>query len=293
MARELILGVYLFTIIAKMVALIRSCEATPNSRGNTFVPHFQSRLTLSLSQNRTMLKQWSKGDDSCIYACLRMPWCISVNVNVTALKSGIKEGSVCELFDITFDTEWASLEKDANFTHYSVKISGATPCEACEPRNRHLNVSVISEGYDDPAKNSNNGLARIFVDGKDYSLNKRGHNIVAFSTNGSFISRAAFDSHPSSSTAPIEMAAYIESLPSNTVIIIAVKDTAGSTGAAAHQAIQSIGGVSPLWPEYRASWWMVGHKGGPRTWVSQGGADRYKGPSKGQVMVPLEEGCAP
>ena len=38
---------------------------------------------------------------------------------------------------------------------------------------------VRSEGCDDPGKPSNScGNAKILVSGKDYSLHKRGHNIV-------------------------------------------------------------------------------------------------------------------
>lgn len=41
-----------------------------------------------------------------------------------------------------------------------------------------LNVYIRSEGFNDPGKTSETGTAFIIVDGKDYSPNLRGHNVV-------------------------------------------------------------------------------------------------------------------
>ncbi len=40
-----------------------------------------------------------------------------------------------------------------------------------------LNISIGSEGNDDPGKTAS-GVAYIFVNGKDYSPQGRGHNVV-------------------------------------------------------------------------------------------------------------------
>jgi len=41
-----------------------------------------------------------------------------------------------------------------------------------------LDIHVRSEGCDDPGKAPGCGLAYIKVNGKDYSLHGRGHNVV-------------------------------------------------------------------------------------------------------------------
>ena len=46
-----------------------------------------------------------------------------------------------------------------------------------------LNVFIRSEGYEDPGRTPNtDGIAYIKVNGKDYSLHLRGHNVVIVSS---------------------------------------------------------------------------------------------------------------
>ncbi|EDO27974.1 predicted protein [Nematostella vectensis] len=118
---------------------------------------------------------------------------------------------------------------------------------------------------------------------------QRGHNVASFTMAGSLISKTCFDTYGDPS-AGAKMRDYITALPDNTLILIAIRDTGNSYVTDAHEALRSIGAKDPLTPAFRASWWLIGHKGGSRDWVKQGGADQFKGPSGGNTSIP-REGC--
>ncbi|XP_048588269.1 uncharacterized protein LOC5517231 isoform X4 [Nematostella vectensis] len=148
-----------------------------------------------------------------------------------------------------------------------------------------MKIVVRSEGDNDPGQIGSHGI----VDGKDFSVNQRGHNVASFTMAGSLISKTCFDTYGDPS-AGAKMRDYITALPDNTLILIAIRDTGNSYVTDAHEALRSIGAKDPLTPAFRASWWLIGHKGGSRDWVKQGGADQFKGPSGGNTSIP-REGC--
>ncbi|EDO32309.1 predicted protein [Nematostella vectensis] len=125
-----------------------------------------------------------------------------------------------------------------------------------------------------------------------FSIKKRGHNIVAMAIDGSGIySKAAFDTW-GNKTAGSSMSKHIQNIPDNSVVIIATKDSADVFVNDAYSELQSLGVVAPLQPGHRESWLLIGYKGGTRTWITQRYEKRFRGPSKGGVLVP-KEGCFP
>ncbi|XP_001629581.2 uncharacterized protein LOC5509010 [Nematostella vectensis] len=158
---------------------------------------------------------------------------------------------------------------------------------SCElPKN--VKVDVLSAGLD-----GKGGLnCNLKVDGTEYCLKSRGHNLAAFSLNGTLIAKAVFDTY-GDTTAGSRMSAFIDSLPSNSLVLVAVTDSGERHISDASEALKSIGAVEPLTLSYRASWFLIGYKGEPRpSWVKQGFAQQHQGPSKGTAVFP-REGCLP
>ncbi|XP_032227560.1 uncharacterized protein LOC116611082 [Nematostella vectensis] len=275
---------------------IRSLDIAHGFRGASFVPYPSLRLLLPSNHTERNKTEFHASDsqDGCLYACVRRIWCFSTNVNLTALRHGEKRQS-CELLPTnTFSTP--SLENDSSFMHFSIKgklgqcAEGLTGID-CKI-SKSFNVTVISMGGDDPKTHGKGPNANIFVDGIDLSPNKRGHNIVAMAIDGSGIySKAAFDTW-GNKTAGSSMSKHIQNIPDNSVVIIATKDSADVFVNDAYSELQSLGVVAPLQPGHRESWLLIGYKGGTRTWITQRYEKRFRGPSKGGVLVP-KEGCFP
>ena len=110
--------------------------------------------------------------------------------------------------------------------------------------------------------------------------------MVAVDEEGSVIEARNFDTHGDSS-AGRNMANFIESLPTHTVVLIAVKDSGGSFVDDAANALKSLGATKPLNPGYRGSWLLVGYKGtGEKpSWIRQEEQARFFGPSFITVTV--------
>ena len=111
---------------------------------------------------------------------------------------------------------------------------------------------------------------------------------------GNLIESLSFNTH-GSSTADDEMGAYIDSLPHNVIVLMAVKDEADKGNQAsednkmgANLQVLSLGAKTPRAPGYRASWALVGYKG-PHDqvdWIRHAQAPEYKGPSEISVQIP-------
>ena len=63
----------------------------------------------------------------------------------------------------------------------SYTFEGKSVCFLAAPA---LNVSIRSEGCEDPGRTPPCGIAYIKVNGKDYSPHLRGHNVVVSSLTG-------------------------------------------------------------------------------------------------------------
>lgn len=111
---------------------------------------------------------------------------------------------------------------------------------------------------------------------------------------GKFIDSVSFDTH-ASPTADDEMGAYIESLPDNVIVLMAVKDEASWGDNAAEEdkiganlQVLDLGAKNPRPPGHRASWALVGYKG-PHDqvdWIQHAQAPQYEGPSEISVQIP-------
>ena len=110
--------------------------------------------------------------------------------------------------------------------------------------------------------------------------------MVAVDQEGSVIEARNFDTHEDSSAGK-NMANFIESLPTHTVVLIAVKDSGAKFVDDAANALKSLGATNPLNPGYRGSWLLVGYKGtGEKpSWIRQEQQARSLGPSYMTVRV--------
>ena len=88
------------------------------------------------------------------------------------------------------------------------------------------------------------------------------------------------------------MKAFIESLPDNLIVLIAVYDSANPYTMqqieGVESALSSLGAVAPVLPQTREAWLLVGHKGPEKpTWIQQRHGARNMGPVKLSTEIPL------
>ncbi|XP_048581101.1 uncharacterized protein LOC116618466 [Nematostella vectensis] len=152
-------------------------------------------------------------------------------------------------------------------------------------RRKFMSVYVQSQEYF-------HGICKIEVNGVNYCKWGRGHHVAAFSMTGSYLGYHSFDTW-ADELAGSKMATYIDSLPPNTLVLIAVRDSGQKHVTDAHDALKSVGAVEPLQPtNYGDKWLLIGHKGGPRPWITQGHQYKDQGLLKATVTI-LIEGCYP
>ena len=79
------------------------------------------------------------------------------------------------------------------------------------------------------------------------------------------------------------MKAFIESLPDNLIVLIAVWDSTDPSKIreieGAESVLSSLGAVPPVVPNLREAWLLVGHKGPEKpAWIQQRHSERNMGP---------------
>ena len=79
-----------------------------------------------------------------------------------------------------------------------------------------------SEGLDDPGCR---GLASIMVNGVEYCLRKRGHNVVVLDQCGSVVSSENFDTTQQKESE--SMARFLNDIPKDHIALVAVQETTG------------------------------------------------------------------
>ena len=114
------------------------------------------------------------------------------------------------------------------------------------------------------------------------SLQSRGHNIVTVYPNGSIHASKGFDTY-GSALEVIEMKAFIESLPDNLIVLIAVWDSTHPKTiqlvGGVENALSSLGAVAPLIAQEREAWLLLGYKGPEKPeWIQQRHGARNMGP---------------
>ncbi|XP_065051141.1 uncharacterized protein LOC135680862 isoform X2 [Rhopilema esculentum] len=127
--------------------------------------------------------------------------------------------------------------------------------------------------------------ASIKVNGKEFSLEKNGHNIVAIhAATGLPYRKKSFATH-ANINAGKQMAKFINGLYKDTIVVIATQNTAHSTYYGG-DALLNIGAVYPLFPMYRGSWALVGYKGDRQVdWIKQDSKTKGAGPAKLSVEI--------
>ena len=101
--------------------------------------------------------------------------------------------------------------------------------------------------------------------------------------NGSIHASEKFDTYGGAQAAA-EMTGFLEGLPDDLIVVIAVHDATRSQNiqqtTGAESVLYSLGAVAPVAPGVRESWLLVGHKGtGPKpAWIQQRHAAVGQGP---------------
>ena len=119
-------------------------------------------------------------------------------------------------------------------------------------------ITVRSAGKD------SGDFGHVFVNGVDFSANRRGYNLVAIRPDdGVILATAHFDTHDPFVTGPsAAMAAWIESLPAGVIVAGAVRDAAAlNLGEDAVQALRRLGVVGDIRGHLRRAHAFVGVKG--------------------------------
>ena len=109
---------------------------------------------------------------------------------------------------------------------------------------------------------------------------------MALDKAGTVINSGAFDTY-GDVTAGQRLDAFIRALPDNTIVLVAVHDSAERYMGKAVAALKSLGAVEPVNPGYRGSWLLVGYKGpgAKPLWRQQAHAPRGAGPSEIRVQI--------
>jgi hypothetical protein len=107
-------------------------------------------------------------------------------------------------------------------------------------------------------------LARIYVNGKDVSLNKRGYNVaVIHPQTGAVEHTATFDTHlnPQASDS---LAAFVGGVPQGHIVAVAAADEASRLlGTEASEALQGMGATDTLEERFRWGHAIIGVRGAP------------------------------
>ena len=123
-------------------------------------------------------------------------------------------------------------------------------------------------------------VASIRIGMGEVAPNHRGYNLVALGPEGDLLARVVFDTlgDPAASG---RLAAWVDALPAETIVVGAVKDEAsGRLGADAIRALATLGVRGDLRGRYRASHAFVGVKGAP-----PGSAVETLGPHAVEIRV--------
>ncbi|KAJ7381936.1 hypothetical protein OS493_038206 [Desmophyllum pertusum] len=152
-----------------------------------------------------------------------------------------------------------------------------------EAQVRLVDIHLRSEGCDDPGKTPNTcGIAYIKVDGKDYSLHGRGHNVVIVDAKtGAVLEAKSFDTY-AVSNAGNSLGSYLDSKNGHQIVLVAVQDSASTYQAPAIDALKRKGATDPV-VDFRGSFALVGYAQANITrplWIAQQRRNSGQGPSE-------------
>ncbi|CAH3108182.1 unnamed protein product, partial [Pocillopora meandrina] len=153
-----------------------------------------------------------------------------------------------------------------------------------------LDIHIRSEGYNDPGKAYPRSKAYIKVDGIDYSLQKRGFNVVVVDgETGVFLEARSFDTYADNSSGN-HLRDFLNNLSGNKIVLVATQDSASKYMSPAIDALKRLGATDPLQVNYRDSFAFAGYAGVNKPqWITQERANRYLGPSEIFPQIPLPQ----
>ncbi|KAJ7377046.1 hypothetical protein OS493_031004 [Desmophyllum pertusum] len=120
----------------------------------------------------------------------------------------------------------------------------------------YIDVHICSGGYTDPSiGNCLGNTASIKVDGVERALNKKAYNVVVLTRHGNLIDSRSFNTHDTS-TADDQMGAFIDGLPDNVIVLMAVKDEAtyGNNASEEDKMGADVAVVTPRSSESKTPW---------------------------------------
>jgi len=99
------------------------CQIIHHNEGVIFDYYGEKRLFLSNVTDKVVKNKSVTVQDKmdCIFACINVPWCRSVNFQTVSLKNGLH---LCDLLslDLLNVTNSSYLTEDKEFLHYSLKV---------------------------------------------------------------------------------------------------------------------------------------------------------------------------
>eukprot|EP00118_Oscarella_pearsei_P006901 m.32299 g.32299 ORF g.32299 m.32299 type:complete len:385 (+) comp31622_c0_seq1:456-1610(+) len=150
----------------------------------------------------------------------------------------------------------------------------------------YVRIRVLSEGCDDPGLiGCGRGLIQVW--GKDYSPNRRGHNVVVIDIHTGHVDAALnFDTFGDRSAGE-KLRRFLVGVNHYKIVVIATADAANNYEHHAHNELRLLGAGEPLDAGFRSSWVLVSRRGGRPAWFRQAWSKRYQGPTEVVVDVPL------
>ncbi|KAL9972050.1 hypothetical protein ACROYT_G018289 [Oculina patagonica] len=275
-----------------------------------FVAHKFSRLDLV-----PLVSALVQEIRECGKLCVDHVSCYSFNL--AAFRDNVERKILCQLLQSDKYNTSSMFGPSPIFHHFSIKspcssdpcVNGATcvaeyenndyQC-ACAPGyvGKHceiafLNISIRSEGNDDPGKTAS-GVAYIFVNGKDYSPQGRGHNVVTVDAEtGAVLGAKSFDTYADPNSGE-NLRDHLNAINGNKIVLVAIQDVGSTYVTPAVDALRRLGATDPIQAasvgDYRSSFALVGYaqSNKPYWWIVQEQNERYKGPSEISVTILLQ-----
>ncbi|XP_078368661.1 uncharacterized protein LOC144652511 isoform X2 [Oculina patagonica] len=175
------------------------------------------------------------------------------------------------------------------------RYQGPTVLQVAIKRVSFLDIHIRSEGCNDTGMTPGTcGIAYIRVNGIDYSLHGRGHNVVTVdATTGAVLGSQRFDTHGDNSSG-VKLRDYLDAINGTKIVLVAIQDAGSKYVSPAINALKRLGAMDPILKDFRVSFALVGyaHPSKP-SWIVQEQQKRYEGPSEIFLRIPLKQSSQP
>lgn len=162
----------------------------------------------------------------------------------------------------------------SNFGDESVVVLDPAGANMWQPEvERQSLYRVESAGFDDGE------FLSMYVDGSFFEFTQRGHGLLVLSPESGAVQMRSFDTF-ASAQASDEMAEFIDSLATGTVVLAGILDEGSAQMTeAAFQALESLGSTQTRQVGNRDSWALIGWKGAPSGSAAEVLSNRFAGPA--------------